>query len=65
LVERADGAQWIGRSRAQAPEIDGVVRLVGEAAPGQIVEAQITGAEIYDLHARVIASAVDTAPTGA
>jgi ribosomal protein S12 methylthiotransferase len=65
LVERADGAGWVGRTRAQAPEIDGVVRLMGEAAPGQVVDAHITGAEIYDLHARVIASAVDTAPAGA
>jgi hypothetical protein len=38
---------------------------LGEAAPGQLVDAEITGVETYDFHARVIASAVDTAPAGA
>jgi len=65
LVERAAGDHWVGRTREQAPEIDGVVRLVGEAAPGEIVTAYVTRAEIYDLHARVIGSAVDTTPAGA
>jgi ribosomal protein S12 methylthiotransferase len=65
LVERAAGDHWVGRTREQAPEIDGVVRLLGEAAPGEIVAAHVTGAEMYDLHARVIGSAVDTTPAGA
>jgi ribosomal protein S12 methylthiotransferase len=65
LVERAAGGHWVGRTREQAPEIDGVVRLLGDAAPGEIVAAQVTGAEMYDLHARVIGSTVDTTPAGA
>jgi tRNA A37 methylthiotransferase MiaB len=65
LVERAAGDHWVGRTREQAPEIDGMVRLLGEAAPGEIVAAHVTGAETYDLHARVIGSAVDTTPAGA
>jgi ribosomal protein S12 methylthiotransferase len=44
-----DGA--IGRTCADAPEIDGVVHLPGitEFQPGDWVEAEITGADDYDL----------------
>lgn len=65
LVEQAAGDRLVGRTREQAPEIDGVVRLEGEAAPGEIVLAQVTGAETYDFHARIIRSAVDTPSAGA
>jgi ribosomal protein S12 methylthiotransferase len=44
----------IGRGADQAPEIDGVVRLGGQAEPGQLVRARVTGAEIYDLDAEVV-----------
>ena len=44
---------WIGRTRADAPEIDGVVHLdlgtAENARPGDIVSARITGADDYDL----------------
>jgi ribosomal protein S12 methylthiotransferase len=45
-----------GRIASQADDVDGVTRLAAEAAlqPGQIVEAEITGADDYDLTARVI-----------
>ena len=41
----------IGRSSADAPEIDGQVHLVGaiDLKPGDFVEAEITGADEYDL----------------
>ena len=44
-----DGA--IGRTCADAPEIDGIVHLPGitEFQPGDWVEAEITGADDYDL----------------
>ena len=45
----------IGRSAAEAPEIDGVVRIADAAhlAPGELVEVQITGSDAYDLHAEL------------
>jgi ribosomal protein S12 methylthiotransferase len=41
------------RTSAQAPEIDGMVLLSGEAEPGEIVRARIERASTYDLHARI------------
>jgi ribosomal protein S12 methylthiotransferase len=42
------------RSAAEAPEIDGVVRVddVGDVAPGQFLPVAITGADAHDLRAR-------------
>ncbi|HKA55900.1 MAG TPA: radical SAM protein, partial [Candidatus Binatia bacterium] len=48
--------RWWGRTRGQAPEIDGVVFLTRTRADsGQIIPARITGASGYDLRAREIA----------
>lgn len=45
---------WIGRTYADAPEIDGVVYLHGKnLQPGQMVSAEIVGFEDYDLIATV------------
>src|ERR1700756_2672365 len=41
------------RTSAQAPEIDGIVLLSGEAEPGEIVRARIERASTYDLHGRI------------
>jgi ribosomal protein S12 methylthiotransferase len=41
------------RTSAQAPEIDGMVLLSGEAEPGDIVHARIERATAYDLHGRI------------
>jgi ribosomal protein S12 methylthiotransferase len=61
LVEEEDGeGGWIGRSAGQAPEIDGLVRLTGPASPGDIVQARVTGADVYDLEATVHQIGVDT-----
>ena len=41
---------FVGRSRADAPEVDGVVYVTGEdLAPGQFVECEIVAARGYDL----------------
>jgi len=45
LVER----EGVGRSPADAPEIDGTVRFAGKAEVGQFCEVKITGAAEYDL----------------
>jgi ribosomal protein S12 methylthiotransferase len=51
----------VGRSRDQAPEIDGVIELRGDAAPGDLVLAKITETGTYDLRGEVVAAdAVDT-----
>lgn len=44
-----------GRTRFQAPEIDGCVLInEGKTSPGEIVSVEITGAQIYDLVGRII-----------
>jgi len=51
LIDEVSDEGSIGRTRADAPEIDGLVHLPGitEFRPGDIVEAEITGADDYDL----------------
>jgi ribosomal protein S12 methylthiotransferase len=47
---------FIGRSYADAPDIDGIVRLKGKGlAVGDLVRAKITGADGYDLFGRALA----------
>jgi ribosomal protein S12 methylthiotransferase len=46
------------RSHADAPDIDGLVRLKGKnLQPGDIIKAKVTGADGYDLAARAIGAA--------
>jgi ribosomal protein S12 methylthiotransferase len=49
----------IGRTATQAPEIDGVIRVHGDAAPGDLVRVRITGADTYDLEGDIVSSDVD------
>jgi ribosomal protein S12 methylthiotransferase len=50
LVDRMEDLVFIGRTQAQAPEIDGVVYLSEtDAAPGKFVDVTITDAAEYDL----------------
>ncbi|MFN3958415.1 MAG: 30S ribosomal protein S12 methylthiotransferase RimO [Parvularculaceae bacterium] len=53
LIDEVDGEGAVGRSYADAPEIDGAVILEGETAlrPGDLVRARVTGADDYDLWA--------------
>jgi ribosomal protein S12 methylthiotransferase len=55
LVDEARGTTAIGRSAADAPEIDGVVRLkrAKGAKPGDLLRAVVTGATDHDLTAAV------------
>jgi ribosomal protein S12 methylthiotransferase len=55
-----DGA--IARSEADAPEIDGVVRISGANGlrPGDWADVEITSSDTYDLYARLDAAAVAT-----
>ena len=49
LVEGKDKGISIGRSYRDAPEIDGMVFIEGDAKIGSIVPARISGAMAYDL----------------
>jgi ribosomal protein S12 methylthiotransferase len=53
LIDEVDENGAVGRSRGDAPEIDGRVFLDGvtDLAPGDLVEAQVTAADAYDLWA--------------
>jgi ribosomal protein S12 methylthiotransferase len=53
LIDGIDDEGAIGRSYADAPEIDGAVFLEGEAGltPGAMIRARVTGADEYDLWA--------------
>ena len=57
-IEETDDGENVGiaRSYADAPEIDGTVRVedADELVVGQFVEVEITGADTYDLSARVV-----------
>ena len=57
IVDEVDGDQGLGRSAADAPEIDGRVYLTAgkRLEPGSIVKARVTGADEYDLWADPVA----------
>ncbi len=50
-----------GRLSSQAPEIDGVVYLDGQAVPGTIAPVRVTAASTYDLQAEIVAPAAKLA----
>ncbi len=56
LVDEVDEDGPIGRSEADAPEIDGMVFLESKRPlrPGDVVRARVTNADEYDLWAEVI-----------
>jgi ribosomal protein S12 methylthiotransferase len=56
LVESIDGNTAIARSRGDAPEIDGLVRIArgGKLRVGEFARVKITGAEAYDLKASLL-----------
>ena len=55
LVDEVQGTTAVARSAADAPEIDGVVRVAGAKAarPGDILRVKATGATAHDLSARM------------
>ncbi|HEY6426152.1 MAG TPA: 30S ribosomal protein S12 methylthiotransferase RimO [Acidimicrobiales bacterium] len=54
-----------GRTVREAPEIDGVVRVADDAAPGAFVDVEITGAEGPDLYAAPASANSANAPLAA
>lgn len=63
IVDRLEGQSAIARSYGDAPEIDGVVIVenAGEVAPGDFLDIEITGADAYDLFARLAPETVSAA----
>jgi ribosomal protein S12 methylthiotransferase len=57
MVDEAEGATVVARSHADAPEIDGVVRVRGArgARPGDMMRVRVTGAGEHDLQATIAA----------
>jgi ribosomal protein S12 methylthiotransferase len=57
LVDRIEARTAIARSAADAPEIDGTVRITGKGAttlrPGEFAEVVTTASTAYDLKARL------------
>ncbi|HXF52340.1 MAG TPA: 30S ribosomal protein S12 methylthiotransferase RimO [Dehalococcoidia bacterium] len=58
LVERrrADGT-LIGRTYRDAPEVDGVMYVRGDAAPGDVVRVRVTTSGTYDLSGDIVVPA--------
>ena len=64
LVDAVGEGGAVARSEADAPEIDGTVRIAAAEGlrPGDWADVEILSSDIYDLHARLDA-AVATSPT--
>ncbi|MDP2778696.1 MAG: TRAM domain-containing protein, partial [Anaerolineales bacterium] len=58
LVEGFDNGLSIGRSYRDAPEIDGLVLVEGQAKVGAIVPVRISGAMAYDLTGALVEPAL-------
>jgi len=56
LVDTLDGDLAIGRSKADAPEIDGIVQIRNGAdlTPGDLVKVTVESADDYDLSGRIV-----------
>lgn len=59
LVDSVNGEGAVARSAADAPEIDGVVRIRDGASlrPGQFARVVVEAADAHDLQARLAESA--------
>jgi ribosomal protein S12 methylthiotransferase len=55
LVDSIEEGAALGRSTADAPEIDGTVRIAGGAdlVPGTFARVRVTSADAHDLHAEL------------
>jgi ribosomal protein S12 methylthiotransferase len=56
LIDEVDDSGAIGRSYAEAPEIDGIIAIPGASGikPGDVVKARAVGATEHDLEAELI-----------
>lgn len=56
IVDDLEDGKLVARLSSQAPEVDGITYLdiIDESLVGKIVDIEITGCDIYDLHGTVI-----------
>jgi len=54
LEDEVEPGVFVGRTATQAPEIDGSITVQGDGDVGQIVQARVIGAEVYDLRAEIV-----------
>src|SRR5690606_16833924 len=61
LIDEVQGDRAVARSRGDAPEIDGVVRIGGARGlvPGDRVRVRVTGADVHDLDAEYVGTPVE------
>ena len=61
IIDDVSDEGSVGRTYADAPEIDGQVHLKGESEliPGTMVMAHIDDSDAYDLHGHVVADDED------
>ena len=61
LIDDVNSNGAVGRSYAEAPEVDGVIRIPGlKAQQGEIVQAVIVESDDHDLIAEPLALQVNT-----
>jgi ribosomal protein S12 methylthiotransferase len=65
LVERSRGDQGWGRSVWDAPEVDGEVRIRGNAPVGEIISVKVTEASAYRLQGVALAQRDQSVKSGA
>jgi ribosomal protein S12 methylthiotransferase len=64
LIDTVEGSKAVGRTFADAPEIDGLIRLSGKGLKsGDLVKAKVTTASAYDLTGAIVGSS-ETAHVG-
>jgi ribosomal protein S12 methylthiotransferase len=55
IIDRVAAAgEVVGRTQADAPDIDCVIRLEGKGQPGEIRRARVTGHDGYDLEGALL-----------
>ncbi|HEX7036171.1 MAG TPA: 30S ribosomal protein S12 methylthiotransferase RimO [Pseudomonadales bacterium] len=61
MIDEVQGDRAMARSRGDAPEIDGVVRVGGARGlvPGDRVRVRVTGADVHDLDAEYVGTPVE------
>ena len=59
IVDRVEGGDAIGRTDADAPDIDGTVRLPGyDLTPGTVLQAEVVAADEMEIVARPAGSSL-------
>jgi len=55
IVDSIDGDTAVGRTKRDAPDVDGTVRIAAAKGvkPGDIIQVEITAADAYDLSGRI------------